>query len=126
MKTRVAIYGFGRLGRAIYTIAARRSDLEVVVVVADDTVESIVDALLTDSIYAALEQNVEIADGGFTHNERHITVHKVRKETLWRDHTVDVVIDTVTKNPSVSASKWRHKPDTHNANGLLHIQHMRR
>lgn len=100
MKTRVAIYGFGRLGRAIYHIASRRNDLEIVMVVSDESPERIVDTLMNDMIYASLEQQFEAVDGGFHHAERHVHVRPVKTADLWKEHDIDVVIDTLTDDPS--------------------------
>lgn len=99
MKTRVAIYGFGRLGRAVYHIASRRADIEVVMVVSDDSPEYIVDALMSDAVYASLEQKFQVAEGGFHHEERHVHVRPVKTADLWQGHDIDIVIDTLTEAP---------------------------
>lgn len=103
MKTRVAIYGFGRLGRAVYHIASRRSDLEVVMVVSDDSPEYIVNALMSDAVYASLEQKFEVAEGGFHHEERHVHLRAVATADVWQGHDIDIVIDTITETPDKKA-----------------------
>ena len=100
MKTRVAIYGFDRLGRAIYHIASRRRDLEVVMVVTDDSAETLVASLMQDVVYATLEDQFEVADGGFRHQERHVHIRSVSAFELWKEHNIDIVIDAHTKMPS--------------------------
>lgn len=99
MKTRVAIYGFGRLGRAVYNVAARRNDLEVVMVVTDDAPEVVAESLMADEIYATLEQEFTPVEGGFRHNERHIHVRSVKTKDIWKEHNIDVVVDTLTYSP---------------------------
>lgn len=101
MKTRVALYGFGRLGRAVYHIAARRSDLDVVMVVTDESPEAVVDALMSDSIYATLEGEFEHAEAGFTHNAKHVHIRSVSAKDIWKEHNVDLVIDTSSKEDLV-------------------------
>lgn len=105
MKTRVAIYGFGRLGRAIYHIASRRADLEVVMVVSEDTAEHIVDALTSDAVYASLEQQFEVAENGFHHEERHVHIRPVKTADVWQGHDIDIVIDTLTDTPTKDTIK---------------------
>jgi glyceraldehyde 3-phosphate dehydrogenase len=105
MKTRVAIYGFGRLGRAVYHIASRRSDLEVVMVVSDDSPEYIVNSLMTDTVYASLEQRFETAEGGFRHDEHHVHVRPVKSTDVWQGHDIAIVIDTISENPTKETVK---------------------
>ena len=109
MKTRVAIYGFGRLGRAIYHIASRRKDLEVVMVVSDDSPEYIVGALMTDVVYASLEQQFEAAETGFKHEERHVHVRPVKTADVWQEHNIDIVIDTISVSPTDDTTKQHQK-----------------
>lgn len=69
-------------------------------VVSDDTPEYIVDALMTDSIYASLEQHFEPAEGGFHHADRHVHVRPVNHKDVWQGHDIDIVIDTLTESPT--------------------------
>lgn len=78
-------------------------------VVSDDTVESIVDALVSDAVYALLDQQIEITDNGFQHNQQHISVATVHTESIWRDSSIDLVIDTITSNPGKREEKKHTK-----------------
>lgn len=101
----MALYGFGRLGRAVYHIAARRGDMEVVMVADDESPEYIVDALMSDVVYASVEQQFEAAEGGFHHHERHIHVQPVQAADIWKNHDIDIVIDTLTEYPDKAVTK---------------------
>lgn len=103
MKTRVALFGFGRLGRAVYAVASKRRDLEVVMVATGKSPEAIVDALVNDVIYSSLEEAVEAAPGGFVHEEHHVHVRTVKTADVWKGHEIDLVIDTLTKSPDKDA-----------------------
>lgn len=100
MKTRVAMYGLGRLGRSVYAVLSRRHDVEIVMVASDESPEAIVDALVSDAIYASLEEAISPAEGGFQHREQHVNVRPVRTESVWSGHDIDIVIDTLTAEPT--------------------------
>ncbi len=100
MKTRVAIYGLERLGRAVYAVLSRRHDVEVVMVATDASPETVVEALMSDAIYASLEETVQPAESGFRHEERHVHIRPVRTERVWHGHDIDIVIDTITAEPT--------------------------
>lgn len=106
MKTRVAIYGFGRLGRAVYAVASKRRDMEVVMVATSRSPQYVAEALMTDLVYDALMANIAAVPGGFTHDERHVHLRSVKTASLWEGHDIDVVLDTMTAQPTdVTAEK---------------------
>lgn len=100
MKTRIAIYGLERLGRAVYAVLSRRHDVEVVMIATDQSPEAVVDAFTSDAIYASLEETIKPAEGGFHHEERHVHIRPVQTESVWHGHDIDIVIDTLTVEPT--------------------------
>lgn len=96
MKTKVAINGFGRIGRNAFKIAFNRSDIEVVAVNDLTDTKTLAYLLKHDSNYGTYDREV-------THDDQHIIVdgHKVvvcaEKDPNmlpWKDMEVDVVIES--------------------------------
>jgi glyceraldehyde 3-phosphate dehydrogenase len=96
MKTRVAINGFGRIGRNAFKIAFDRSDLEIVAINDLTATEVLAYLLKHDSNYGLYDHKV-----GF--DEHHLIVdgHKIpvtaEKDPTalpWKDMKVDVVIES--------------------------------
>ncbi len=96
MKTRVAINGFGRIGRIAFRIAQERSDVEVVAVNDLTDTKTLAYLLAHDSNYGAFHAKVE-------HDDKNIIVNGVKIPVLaekdpttlpWGDMKVDVVIES--------------------------------
>lgn len=96
MKTRVAINGFGRIGRIAFRIAHDRSDLEIVAVNDLTDTTTLAYLLAHDSNYGNYHHKVE-------HDEKNIIVDGVKIPVLaekdptqlpWKDMKVDVVIES--------------------------------
>src|SRR6185369_12007482 len=96
MATRVAINGFGRIGRNAFKIAFARSDLEVVAINDLTDTKTLAYLLKHDSNYGAYDKEVG-------HDEQNIIVEgkKIRvyaeKEPAklpWKDLDVDIVIES--------------------------------
>ena len=97
---RVAINGFGRIGRAVFRRALERG---VNVVAVNDLagVESLAYLLKRDSVYGNYDKKVEAGDGYLKVGGRKILVFsEKRPEDLpWSDLGVDVVVEAVTACP---------------------------
>jgi glyceraldehyde 3-phosphate dehydrogenase len=95
MPTRVAINGFGRIGRAFLRSAIERNaDLEVVAVHDVAGADLLAHLLEWDSVYGRFAHPVEVEDGGLVVGGRRI--HVVEDEDRgpsWGDLGVDVVIE---------------------------------
>lgn len=96
MKTRVAINGFGRIGRTVFKILMDRDDVEVVAVNDLTDNETLAHLLKYDTNYGAYDKTVES-------NEEHLTVDGQTIEVLsepepaklpWGDKDVDIVIES--------------------------------
>jgi glyceraldehyde 3-phosphate dehydrogenase len=96
MKTRVAINGFGRIGRIAFRIAHDRSDIEVVAVNDLTDTNTLAYLLAHDSNYGNYHHEV-------SHDEKNIIVDGVKIPVLaekdptllpWGDMKVDVVIES--------------------------------
>jgi glyceraldehyde 3-phosphate dehydrogenase len=96
MKSRIAINGFGRIGRNAFKIAFARDDLEVVAINDLTDTKTLAYLLKHDSNYGTYDREVK-------HDEQNIIVdgHKVRvlaekdpSALPWGDMEVDVVIES--------------------------------
>lgn len=96
MKTRVAINGFGRIGRNAFKVAFERSDLEVVAINDLTDTKTLAHLLKHDSNYGTYEHQVGFDDKGIIVKGRHIDVlaEKDPAALPWKEHKVDVVIES--------------------------------
>jgi glyceraldehyde 3-phosphate dehydrogenase len=96
MKTRVAINGFGRIGRCAFKIAFERSDIEIVAINDLTDTATLAHLLKHDSSYGTYQHPVKSDDAGITVNGHHIKVlaEKDPAALPWGAHGVDVVIES--------------------------------
>jgi glyceraldehyde 3-phosphate dehydrogenase len=95
-KTRVAINGFGRIGRCAFKIAYERSDIEIVAVNDLTDTKTLAHLLKHDSSYGTYQHEVGYDDAGITVSGKHIKVlaEKDPAALPWGAHGVDVVIES--------------------------------
>lgn len=96
MKTRVAINGFGRIGRSSFKVAFERSDLEIVAINDLTDTKTLAYLLKHDSNYGTYQYDVKSDDEGITVDGKHIKVTAERDPAAlpWGDLKVDVVIES--------------------------------
>jgi glyceraldehyde 3-phosphate dehydrogenase len=96
MKTRIAINGFGRIGRNAFKVAFDRSDIEIVAINDLTDTKTLAHLLKHDSNYGAYDKDVEYDDDGIIVGGQHIKVLAERDPALlpWKDNNVDVVIES--------------------------------
>lgn len=96
MKTRVAINGFGRIGRNAFKVAFERSDLEIVAINDLTDTKTLAHLLKHDSNYGTYEHKVGFDDTGIIVKGQHIDVLAERDPAAlpWKEHKVDVVIES--------------------------------
>jgi glyceraldehyde 3-phosphate dehydrogenase len=96
MKTRVAINGFGRIGRNAFKIAFERSDLEIVAINDLTSPETLAHLLKHDTNYGTYGKEVSFDDKGIIVDDKHIQVLAERDPSAlpWAEHKVDVVIES--------------------------------
>lgn len=95
MKTRVAINGFGRIGRCAFKVALERSDIEIVAVNDLADIKTLAHLLKHDSTYGLYEKEVKTDDTGMSVDGHHIKVlaEKDPSKLPWGAHDIDVVIE---------------------------------
>src|SRR4051812_26516583 len=96
MKTRVAINGFGRIGRNAFKVAFERSDLEIVAINDLTDTKTLAHLLKHDSNYGTYEYDVSSDEGNIIVKGQPIKVLAEKEPTAlpWRDLQIDVVIES--------------------------------
>lgn len=96
--TRVAINGFGRIGRAVFRIIAERPDSGIDVVAINDLSDDDILAYLLeyDSVMGRFDQEVEVSDGVMKAGKHEIRMLMERDPAKlpWDELGVDVVIES--------------------------------
>jgi len=96
MKTRVAINGFGRIGRNAFKIAFDRTDIEIVAINDLTDTKTLAHLLKHDSNYGAYQHPVTFDDKHIIVKDQKIVVlaEKDPAALPWKDLNVDVVIES--------------------------------
>ena len=96
MKTKVAINGFGRIGRNAFKIAFDRSDIDIVAINDLTDTKTLAHLLKHDSAYGAYNHEVGFDDENIIIDGKPIHIYKQTDPALlpWGDLGVDVVIES--------------------------------
>ena len=95
-KTRVAINGFGRIGRVFFRYAFGHPDLEFAVINDLGAPENIAYLLKYDTVYGPYDKSVEIKNGNLIVDGKEIKVLQ-EKDILklpWKDLDIDIVVES--------------------------------
>ncbi len=95
-QTKLAINGFGRIGRNAFKIAFERSDLDIVAINDLTDTKTLAYLLKRDSNYGTYGREVGYDDKGIVVDGKHIEVLAERDPALlpWADRGVDIVIES--------------------------------
>jgi glyceraldehyde 3-phosphate dehydrogenase len=96
MKTRVAINGFGRIGRNAFKVAFERSDIEIVAINDLTDTKTLAHLLKHDSNYGTYHKEVSFDEHDIIVEGKHIVVLSETDPAKlpWADHKIDVVIES--------------------------------
>ena len=96
MKTKVAINGFGRIGRNAFKVAYERSDLEIVAINDLTDTKTLAHLLKYDSNYGIYQHDVSFDEQNIVVNGNPIRVYAEKDPSAlpWGDLGVDVVIES--------------------------------
>ncbi|HEY4496987.1 MAG TPA: type I glyceraldehyde-3-phosphate dehydrogenase [Candidatus Paceibacterota bacterium] len=94
--TRVAINGFGRIGRLFFRQAFGLSDIEIVAINDLGDAHNLSYLLQYDSVYRKYDKSVEVRDGGLVVNGKDIKFLQIKDPTTlpWKDLNIDVVVES--------------------------------
>lgn len=95
-KIKIAINGFGRIGRIFFRLAYGHPDLEFVAVNDLGSVENLAYLLKYDTVYGRYEKSVEAKNGALIVDGKEIKMISLKDPSTlpWRDLDIDVVIES--------------------------------
>lgn len=104
---RVAINGFGRIGRTFFRAAFQHPDIEIVAVNDLGDIESLAYLLTYDSVYGRSPFTVEVKDGSLVVDGKKIAFVQEREPTKlpWKDMDIDIVMESTGFFASYEGSK---------------------
>ncbi|APA00043.1 MULTISPECIES: type I glyceraldehyde-3-phosphate dehydrogenase [Flavobacterium] len=99
MKTRIAINGFGRIGRNLFRLLLNHPEIEVVAINDIADTQTMAHLIKYDSIHGVLPQTVIADEKGFTIDETHfLFFHEKNISNLnWKNLDIDFVIESTGK-----------------------------
>lgn len=99
MAIKVAINGFGRIGRLVFRIAVKTKELDVVAVNDITDPKTLAHLLKYDSVHGTMDATVEAKNGSIVVNGKEIKAYAMKEpENLpWKDLGVDVVLESTGK-----------------------------
>jgi glyceraldehyde 3-phosphate dehydrogenase len=104
---RVAINGFGRIGRTFFRLAFGNPNFEVVAVNDLGNLENLAYLLKYDSVYGRAPFPIEVKDGGLFVGGKKVafTQEKEPNKLPWKDLAIDVVVESTGFFTSYESSK---------------------
>lgn len=107
-KIRVAINGFGRIGRAFLKIAWTHEDVEVVAINDLGSIESLAYLLRHDTVYRNWGHKVETKEGNLMIDDKEVKFISEKDTTKlpWKDLNIDVVVESTGLFTSFDKAKF--------------------
>ncbi|RLE11125.1 type I glyceraldehyde-3-phosphate dehydrogenase [Candidatus Aerophobetes bacterium] len=96
MAIKIAINGFGRIGRNVFRIAEKREGIDIVAINDMFSPEQLAILLKYDSIYGRFDGTIEVKGDGFVINSKEIKVlsEKDPSKLPWKDLGVQLVVES--------------------------------
>jgi len=96
MTIRVAINGFGRIGRNVFKIIQQTAGVEVVAINDLTDAKTLAHLLKYDSVHGKFQGTVEARDGAIAVNGKEIKIYAIRdpKSLPWGELNIDVAIES--------------------------------
>ncbi len=115
MTIRVAINGFGRIGRNVFKIIQSRPDLEVVAINDLTDSKTLAHLLKYDSVHGRFNGTVEAKDGAIVVNGKEIKIYAIRepKNLPWAELSVDVAVESTGIFASAESPKGGYMDHVH-------------
>jgi len=111
MSIKIAINGFGRIGRNVFKVALMRSDLEVVAINDITDAKTLAHLLKYDSVHGRFNGTIDSSENSITVNGTEIPIFAERdpKKLPWNKFNVDVAIESTGIFPSASGPRGGYK-----------------
>lgn len=108
---KIAINGFGRIGRSVFKVAFDKNDVEIVAINDITDPKTLAYLLKYDSNYGVLKYTVEAKENAIVVNGKEIKVYAVRepKNLPWKELGVDVAIESTGIFRTASGPKGGYK-----------------
>jgi glyceraldehyde 3-phosphate dehydrogenase len=108
---KLAINGFGRIGRSVFKVAFERKDVEVVAINDITDAKTLAHLLKYDSNYGVYSHKVEAREDAIVVDGKEIKVLAIRepKSLPWKDMGVDVAIESTGVFRTASGPKGGYK-----------------
>ena len=92
---RIAINGFGRIGRGFMRAAHARKEFEVVAINDLASADNLAYLLTYDTVYGRAPFSVAVADGGLVVDGKKVTLSAEKDPAAlpWKEHEIDIVIE---------------------------------
>ncbi len=96
MTTKIAINGFGRIGRNVFRAALSRKGVEVVAINDLTNANTLAHLLKYDSVHGKLDADVQVDNGNLIVNGRTIQVLAQRnpQDLPWAELGIDIVVES--------------------------------
>ena len=93
---RVAINGFGRIGRSVFRVLNDREEIELVAINDIFDKEALVYLLKYDTVMGRFPGNVELKDDMLTAGEQHVKLisERIPENLPWKDLGIDIVVES--------------------------------
>jgi glyceraldehyde 3-phosphate dehydrogenase len=98
-KTRIAINGFGRIGRMVFRQAVLDDQFNVVAINASYPAETLAHLIKYDSVHGRFQKDVKVVEDGLEINNNKVNIVNSREpEKLpWKELNIDVVVEATGK-----------------------------
>ena len=92
---RIAINGFGRIGRIFFRLAFNKENFDIVAINDLSDIENLAYLLKYDSVYGQYDKNVEVKDNKLVVEGREVLVFKEADPSKlpWKDLDIDLVVE---------------------------------
>lgn len=104
---RIAINGYGRIGRGVHRLALESDELQVVAINSRAGADSHAYLLRHDSLYGKCDADIEIVDGGMKINGEMVNVYQIADPAQLDWSGIDLVIESTGKFTTMEHAK-RH------------------
>lgn len=96
MAVKLAINGFGRIGRAVFKIALENENIEVVALNDLGDVDNLAYLLRYDSVYGRYARKVKAEEGKLVVDDKEILIFNEPDpgKLPWKEHNIDVVVES--------------------------------
>lgn len=104
---KIAINGFGRIGRIFFRQALGHKDIEIVAINDLGDIDNLAYLLQYDSVYRKFDKKVEVKNGNLVVDGREIKILQIKEANLlpWKELGIDIVLESTGAFESFEKAK---------------------